>query len=142
MRSIFPSLLATAGSLCVAVTTAGAQNNTSHAGDVIQSIPPSISQNTKLPLLHLSDVRRGKIKQVLSGQDTEVTFSLKATQSARSFNPAVGATIPPSLRAYALPPPLIYEMPNLKRYTYLKFKGQVLIVNPMNRKIVDMFSET
>lgn len=140
MRSIFPSLLATAGLLCVAVTTAGAQNNTSHAGDVIQSIPPSISQNTKPPPLPMCSA--GKIKQVLSGEDTEVTFSLKATQSARSFNPAVGGTIPPSLKAHALPPPLIYEMPNLKRYTYLKFKGQVLIVNPMNRKIVDMFSET
>ena len=33
-------------------------------------------------------------------------------------------------------------MPALKRYTYLKLKGQVLIVNPMTGKIVDMFSET
>jgi hypothetical protein len=30
----------------------------------------------------------------------------------------------------------------LKRYTYIKFKHQVLIVNPMTRKIVDMFSES
>jgi hypothetical protein len=30
----------------------------------------------------------------------------------------------------------------LRSTTYLKFKGQVLIVNPMNRKIVDMFAET
>jgi hypothetical protein len=33
-------------------------------------------------------------------------------------------------------------MPALKRYTYLKFKGQVLIVNPMSGQIADMFPET
>ena len=38
-------------------------------------------------------------------------------------------------------PPLIYQMPELKRYTYLKFKRQVLIINPMTRTIVDMFPE-
>jgi hypothetical protein len=32
-------------------------------------------------------------------------------------------------------------MPALKRYTYLKLKGQVLIINPMSGKIVDMFPE-
>jgi hypothetical protein len=46
------------------------------------------------------------------------------------------------LKPHALPPPLIYEIPKLKRYSYLKFKGKVLLVNPMSRKIVDMFSET
>jgi hypothetical protein len=32
-------------------------------------------------------------------------------------------------------------MPALKRYAYLKFKQQVLIIDPMSRKIVDMFPE-
>jgi hypothetical protein len=46
------------------------------------------------------------------------------------------------LKLHPLPQPLIYEMQPLKRYTYLKFKHQVLIVNPMTRKIVDMFPES
>ena len=54
----------------------------------------------------------------------------------------VGATVPSNLKTYALPPPLIYEMPKLERYTHLKLKGQVLIVNPMTSKIVDMFPAT
>jgi len=91
------------------------------------------------PPLSLSDDQRAKIKQVLASHYTQVTFALKTTQSARGFNPAIGARLPPGLKTYALPPPLIYEMPKLKRYTYLKFKGQVLIVNPMDSKIVDMF---
>jgi hypothetical protein len=36
---------------------------------------------------------------------------------------------------------VLAEMPVLKRYTYLKFKQQLLIVDPMSRKIVDMFPE-
>jgi hypothetical protein len=32
-------------------------------------------------------------------------------------------------------------MPELKQYTYLKFKNQVLIINPMTRTIVEMFPE-
>jgi hypothetical protein len=78
----------------------------------------------------------------LAGHNTQVTFAPKTTQSARGFNPAIGAKLPPGLKTYALPPPLIYEMPKLKRYTYLKFKVQVLIVNPMDSKIVDMFPQT
>jgi len=33
-------------------------------------------------------------------------------------------------------------MQPLKRYAYIKFKHQVLIVIPMTRKIVDMFPES
>jgi hypothetical protein len=41
-----------------------------------------------------------------------------------------------------LPRPLIYQIQPLKRYTYIKFKHQVLIENPMTRKIVDIFPES
>lgn len=132
--------------LCVAglaATAAAAQNRGSaQPGDVEQSIPPAVSQNPQLPKLTLTDAQRAKIKQVLHGKNTEVSFGLKTNKPAQSFQPAVGAAVPPALKPHALPPPLIYEMPALKRYTYLKFKGQVLIINPMTRKIVDMFAET
>jgi len=104
--------------------------------------PPPVSQNPVLPPLNLTDDQRAKIRQVLSTKNTEVTFQLKTTKPAQSFNPAVGAKLPTGLKANSLPLPLSYEMPVLKRYTYLKFKERVLIVNPMTGKIVDMFSET
>jgi hypothetical protein len=135
--------LCVAGLAATAAATAAAQNRGSaQPGDVVQSIPPPVSQNPQLPQLNLTDAQRAKIKQVLQTKDTEVDFQLKSNKSAQSFQPAVGASVPPALKPHALPPPLIYQMPALKRYTYLKFKGQVLIVNPMNRKIVDMFAET
>jgi len=43
--------------------------------------------------------------------------------------------------AHPLPPPAIYKIPLLKRYTYVKLKHQVLIVNPMNKKIMAVFPE-
>lgn len=93
------------------------------------------------PPLRLSDDRRAKIGQVLKGENTEVQFSLKSNKPAAGFQPSVGAKIPAGLHPHTLPPPLLAEMPALKRYTYLKFKQQVLIVDPMSRKIVDMFAE-
>ena len=70
-----------------------------------------------------------------------MTFGLKTTKPTESFNPTVGAKIPTALKPHSLPPPLTYQMPELKRYAYLKFKHQVLIVNPMTRQIVAMFPE-
>lgn len=135
--------LCVAGLATTAATAAAAQKRGSaQPGDVVQSIPPPLSQNPQLPKLNLTDAQRAKIKQVLQTKNTEVDFALKTNKPAQSFDPAVGAAIPGMLKAHSLPPPLIYEMPALKRYTYLKFKGQVLIINPMTHKIVDIFSET
>jgi hypothetical protein len=142
MRYHPPKLLALAGASFLITATAAAQTSSPHPGDVIQTIPPPVSQKVAPPPLNLSDDQRAKIKQVLAGHNTQVTFALKTTQSARGFNPAVGEKLPPNLKTYALPPPLIYQMPKLKRYTYLKFKGQVLIVDPMSGKIADMFPQT
>jgi hypothetical protein len=139
MRHV-PSSLALVGAIL-----ALAANPVSAAGPdpgaVRQTIPPAVSQNPKLPPLHLSDDQRAKIQQVLNGENTEVQFSLKSNKPAKDFAPSVGAKIPAGLHPHTLPPPLLSEMPLLKRYTYLKFKQQVLIIDPTSRKIVDMFAE-
>jgi len=119
--------------------TAAAQ--TANQGAVVQSVPPPVSQNLTVPPLHLSDAQRNQIQQALRGENTEVTFGTKTTKPTEGFNPTVGAKIPASLKPHTLPPPLLSQMPELKRYTYLKFKHQVLIVDPMSRKVVDVFPE-
>jgi len=73
-----------------------------------------------------------------------VTWMVSGSMDSRSRAwraPSVGAKIPAGLHPHTLPPPLLADMPVLKRYTYLKFKQQVLIIDPMSRKIVDMFPE-
>ena len=110
-------------------------------GAVVQTIPPPVSQNPSLPPLHLTDAQRAKIRQALRSEDTEVGFALKTTQAAKNFQPTVGAQVPKGLKPGAFPRSVTSEMPLLKRYAYLKFKRQVLIVDPMTSKIVAMFPE-
>jgi hypothetical protein len=140
-----PTLALLLTALCAisfaAPVKAAEDGNASQPGAVMQSVPPPLAQNPSPPPLQLSDQQKTKIKQALQGENTEVTFSLKTTKPTQNFAPAIGAKIPTALKAHTLPPPLLNEMPTLKQYTYLKFKGQVLIINPMTRKIVDMFPE-
>jgi hypothetical protein len=111
------------------------------SGAVVQSTPPPVSQNPAVPPLHLSGAQRARIRQALSQENSEVSFELKEAKPSQTFEPSVGAAVPQILEPHPLPRPLIYEMPLLEHYTYLKFKHQVLIVNPMDRKIVEMFPE-
>jgi hypothetical protein len=133
--------VALVGALACFGWTAIAAAQTENQGAVVQSIPPPVSQNPSVPPLNLSDAQRSQIQQALRGEDTEVTFGMKTTKPTESFNPTVGAKIPTALKPHSLPPPLIYQMPELKQYAYLKFKHQVLIVNPMTLQIVAMFPE-
>ncbi len=132
------AILAGALASLLAAAPAAAQDT---RGAVEQTIPPPVSQNPSVPPLHLTDEQRAKIGQVLSGVNSEVDFQLKSNKPAQDFAPSVGAKIPNGLHPHTLPPPLLDEMPLLKRYAYLKFKSQVLIINPLSRKIVDMFAE-
>ncbi len=93
------------------------------------------------PPLQLSDSQRARIRDVLNTKHPDVSLEVKENEGAKSFEPKVGETIPKGLEGEAFPQPLISEIPETKRFTYLKFKDQVLIVDPVNRKIVDMFPE-
>jgi len=41
-----------------------------------------------------------------------------------------------------MPPSLAKDLPILGNFGYMKMKGQVLIVNPRSKKIVDLFPVT
>jgi Protein of unknown function (DUF1236) len=139
----FLSYCAVAAIVCLSVSRADAEDrNAANPGAMTQSTSPTAAQKPRVPPLALSQAQRERIRQAVSSQDTEVTFALKGAKSAEGFEPSVGAKVPSTLKLHPLPQPLTYQMQALKRYTYIKFKHQVLIVNPMTRKIVDMFSES
>jgi hypothetical protein len=104
--------------------------------EVPQSIGAAVKPSSDLPPLKLSDAQRARIATVIGTKDTDVSFALKQAKKSKSFQPKVGDKLPSGLKPLALPPPLIYEMPALKQYGYLKFKDQIVIVNPMTQKIV------
>ena len=138
---------AVSGSLLLSalfVIAAGAADNKSGqspAKVVIQSKGPGVPVGGTVAPLHLSEAQRVRIAGVLAAQDTEVDLQLKANKNAASFEPKIDEKIPKALKAQAFPLPLITEMPTIRRYEYLKFKGEVLVVNPLTGKIVDMFPE-
>ncbi len=128
------ALLAAAASLAVADNAAPAAVELSGHGAVPQNKPP--------PPLHLTDAQREAIREAVLAVHTDVEFKLKATKRAKDFQPAVGAKLPKALKPLALPQDLVRRLPQLAEYDYLKMKDKVLIVDPMSKKIVDMFPET
>jgi hypothetical protein len=109
------------------------------SGAVVQSGGGPVRQDVKPPPLKLSEAQRQQIAKTVASHDTDVSFALKNAKKAANFTPKIGAKIPKGLKAHPLPRALYSQMPALKEYKYLKFKDEVLIVNPMTKKIVDMF---
>src|SRR5215472_1553857 len=111
-------------------------------GAVELSNGTKVPQNPSLPKLNLTNMQREQIRKAVLTEHNEVEFRLAATKSAKDFSPAVGAKIPKGVKAQSLPTPVLSQIPELRDYMYVKMKDQVLIVNGMTNKIVDVFSET
>ncbi len=122
--------------------TAISQAQPNAQGAVELSNGTKVPQNPSLPKLKLTNAQREQIRKTVLTQHNEVEFRLKATKAAENFTPAVGAALPKGVKAQSLPTQVLSQMPELRDYLYVKMKDQVLIVNGMTNKIVDMFSET
>jgi hypothetical protein len=130
--------------LCSALLLAmsgGAPAADSTQGAVEQSGGNVVPQNPSLPQLHLTDAQREQIRQSLLTKHTEVEFRLKTTKSAKDFNPKVGAQLPKGVKPGGLPSDLTQQIPQLADYGYTKMKDQILLVNAMTGKIVDIIPE-
>jgi hypothetical protein len=111
-------------------------------GAVEQSGGIVVPQNPSMPALHLSAAQREQIRQTLLTKHTEVEFKLKTTKPAKDFTPKIGATLPPGVKPDGLPSELTQQIPELADYGYSKMKDQILLVNEMTGKIVEMIPET
>jgi hypothetical protein len=111
-------------------------------GAVELSNGTKVPQNPSLPKLNLTNVQREQIRKTVLTEHNEVEFRLKATKPAKDFTPAIGATLPKGVKAHSLPTQVLSQIPELRDYKYVKMKDQVLIVNGMTNKIVDLFPET
>jgi len=120
--------------------SAPAADNT--RGAVEQSGGNLVPQNPSPPKLHLNDAQRERIRQTLLTKHTEVEFKLKATKPAKDFTPNIGAKLPKVVKPDGLPLELIQQIPRLADYGYSKMKDQILLVNAMSGKIVDIIPET
>jgi hypothetical protein len=131
------------GMLVAAVSTPAicADGQADPSKQVIQSVPPGVPVSSPTQPLKLTDAQRARIQQVLASQDTEVSFGLKETKDANSFQPKVDAKLPKGVKAEAFPQQLNTETPQVRNFGYVKFKDDILIVDLMTNKIVDMFTQ-
>jgi hypothetical protein len=134
--------LATTAGASAAGNTAGKTTGKTKAtdGSVVQSVGAPVPQNPSPPQLHLSGAQRAQVRDAVMQRDTAADPQSKAVKPAAGFTPAIGATLPKPLAGNPLPRPLVYKIPALKQYEYVRFRDDVLIVDPMKHTIVDVIS--
>jgi hypothetical protein len=112
------------------------------AQDTWQRVSATVLESHALPALNLSDAQRERIREAVVTKHTDIEFQLKSTKAARNFTPAIGATLPKGVKGQTLPAEVTATIPALRNYFYVTMKDQVLIVDGMSHKIIDIFSET
>ena len=142
------TVFGTATALMVLTATAqqpdkgGPLNPTADSGTGAIGDPPKKDDEMGQVALHLTDAQRQKIRAAVADDKSDITFKDDATKADKDFTPSLGATIPAKLPMQVMPPSLAEELPMLGNFGYMKMKGQVLIVNPRSKKIVDLFPVT
>jgi hypothetical protein len=136
MRSIvhrFAIAAATAGCMVMAVSVAATAQGTGTAANPVPD-HPSVP-----PPLQLTDPQRAQIRAALDLEHSDVGFD--TAKSAASAKPAVGEKLPKGVTPHPLPQVLIHALPVLREYKYVKFRDQILIVNPVTNDIIEMFPQ-
>jgi hypothetical protein len=64
----------------------------------------------------------------------------KQQTAASSFTPSIGATIPNEVTLRAMPQKAANQLPALRPYDFAVLQDKLLIVNPNDKKVVDVIS--
>lgn len=68
-------------------------------------------------------------------------LSKSTSQRAPSnFSASVGTTVPSGIKLRSIPRKVAIQLPRLKPYRYALLPNEVLIVNPTDKKVVDVIS--
>jgi hypothetical protein len=52
------------------------------------------------------------------------------------FEASIGTIVPPAIKLQSWPPPVVDQVPALKPLSYAKSRNQILVVDPITRKVV------
>lgn len=136
------TLMSAAAALIAMAAPPAALAEPPHPQGAVMQQGGAVPQNPTLPQLNLSNPQREQIRKAVLTEHNDIEFLLKSSKPAKDFTPAAGATLPKGLWPQGFPQQVLLGMPPLRDYGYVKMKDQVLIVNAMTRKIVDVFPET
>ena len=88
-----------------------------------------MAEKAQRPPLQLDDRQKAEIRAAVDLQDT-------AQKAPKDFRPTVGGEVPKAITMHAMPLPLLERLPSLKQYDYAKLEHEVLVIDPMAKKIV------
>jgi hypothetical protein len=117
-------LLCGAAAVMLLAVPAAAQNSDSKTID-----PVELSKQVKGPPAQLSDEQKNAIQNALVAEHSQ-------QKTPASFQPQVGSELPQSLKVDAMPQDLIRAQPALKEYGYAKTAKDILVLDPLHKKII------
>ena len=123
-------LIATVAVVALGASTGAASANWLHWW---KSSPPSATHSMAKTGPSLTDAQ-----QKLALKDIEQSGSAQSTPT--DFTPTVGATVPKVLALKPVPDDLGQQVKALKSYDYALLDRELLIVNPTDKKIVDVIN--
>ena len=98
--------------------------------DLAKTIDPiELTQQAKRPQLKVSDEQKNAIQNALVTEHTQ-------QKTPKDFQPQLGMTLPTTMKVDALPETLVREQPSLKQYGYPKTAKDILVLDPMSKKII------
>ena len=102
------------------------------AGGMSQSNSTSNSTMSQDPL-RLTSAQQKMVWNDLHGQATE-------QKAPSGFNATIGAIVPSTVKTEPVPSKAVTSVPALKSFNFAMVNGKLLIVNPSDKKIVDVIS--
>lgn len=105
----------------------------------IGSTPPAIQDGTigkgdPLATPRLTEQQRSAIAEAVRREN-------KAIEPSVSFVASVGAPVPPVIELYILPDAILAEVPLAKRVKYTVVKNQLLLVDPVTMRVVEIIPQ-
>ena len=110
-----------------------------NASAQVGSTPPAIDDGTiskgdPLATPRLTETQRSAIADAVRRDN-------KAVEPSISFVASVGAPVPPAIELYLLPDTILAEVPAAKRVKYTVMKNQLLLVDPVTMRVVDIIPQ-
>jgi len=118
--------VALAAGLLVAGVSAASAGGMSQSNSTSNS---TMSQDT----LRLTSAQQKMVWNDLHGQATE-------QKAPSGFNATIGAIVPSTVKTEPVPSKAATSVPTLKSFNFAMVNGKLLIVNPSDKKIVDVIS--
>jgi Protein of unknown function (DUF1236) len=106
----------------------------------IGSTPPTIQDGTTgrgdpySAQLRLSETQKSAIAEAVRRDN-------KAVEPSVSFVASLGAPVPPVIELYILPDAILADVPAAKRVKYTVVKNQVLLVDPVTMRVLEIIPQ-